>query len=310
MNFDDAHSPGVRFGVRGRYVAVVALFALAVGLSKALRGSPGHQRARGPAPLLVAPLVALWLAGGIVDSITGAIGWATSPIYDAVKRLVDGVVGWVSDWVGHVVDWTTRLVNDVWGVVNTLSDWAHSVAGWIGGEWNRVSSWISAQVDRVTSWVGQRLGDITNWARGELDRIYGYARGIVDDAYTWVTDNVWRPLHDLVDGIGRWISDTILPWVSAQIEGLSSWARSAFDWVLQHAEDLIGQALDVFTPAWQLVTAAWGWLEWMATHTFDWFTGLWHELADSHPQVVEDMVGRGFGAGGTHLEDAVMRWFD
>jgi hypothetical protein len=38
--------------------------------------------------------------------------------------------------------------------------------------------------------------------------------------------------------------------------------------------------------------------------------GLWHELADSHPQVIEDMVGRGFDGGAGHLEDAVLRWFE
>lgn len=298
-----------RRGVRLHHVALVALLTAALIRFQPLRRSPGHQRTRGPSTSLLAPLVAVWLAGGIVDSIASAIGWATSPVYDAVRRLVDGVVGWVSDWVGHVVDWAERAFDGVWGVVNSLGHWAATVGDWIGAEWTRISGWIGAAVGRATDWVTGRLGDLTNWARAELDHLYGYAKQIVDDAYTWVTDNVWRPLSDLVNGAVSWVTDTILPWVSAQIEGVSSWARSMFDWVLQHAEDLIRQALDALTPAWQLVEACWGWLTFIARNPIDWVVRLWHDLVDTAPDEVERMIARAFDDNSGAVEEAVSRWF-
>jgi hypothetical protein len=239
------------------------------------------------------------VAGGIVDSLTGAIGWATSPVYDAVKRLVDGVVGWITEWVNHVIDWASRLFDDLWGFVHQVNDWAHEAAGWIGDEWRRVSGWIGAAVDHATSWVAGRISDVVDWARGEINRAFDFARSIVNDAN-----------REAVDGVGRWVSNTILPWVTGELGRLGDWAHGAIDWVVGRAEDLVRGLADRLAPVWDLIQACWGWLEWVARHPYDWFIALWHELADSHPRTVEAMVARGFGAGATHVEDAVLRWFD
>lgn len=250
------------------------------------------------------------MAGGIVDSITGAIGWATSPVYDAVRRLVDGVVGWISDWVHHVIDWAGRAFDDVWGFARSLNDWAHEAAGWIADEWGRVSGWINGAVDRIRSVVGGWIDDVYAWGVGELNKVYAYARRTVDDMWQWAFDHVVRPIADAAGQLFTDLWHTVVPWVSTLVDGVRGWAGDMFRWVIQHAEDLIRPVVDAVTPVIRIVAACWGWLAWIATHPYDWWIRLWHGLADRSPHVVEDMVARSVESNAQWLEDAVVRWLE
>lgn len=293
----------------GAVVVIVAVLA-AVGRSQRLRPRLGHRKTRNPVPWLLGPLAAGWLAAGIVDSVTGVLGWATGGIWDKAKDLVRGVTDWLVDWINHVVDWASRALDAVTGLAHSAYDWATTI-----GEW--AADRFDAFWDQLTGWVGRLIGDVRGWVSGWVNQVIDWTQGLVgavwdavDGAYDWVRDNVWTPLWDKVEGFSRWVSDTVLPWVSDRLDDLGGFVSSSIDWLVDHVSDLVGGVTDWAAPAVGLVEACWGWLTFIAAHPFDWWVRAWHDLADQSPDTVDGMVTRAFGSGGSRVEDALVRWFD
>lgn len=290
-------------------VLVVGALAL-VGLSKPLRGRlREHGAAIAPAAVL-APLGVLWVAGGIVDSLTGAIGWATGGIWDAVRRLVAGTVSWITDWVDHVIDWASAAINAVSNFAHSAYDWATTISEWALHQFGQI--W-----DQTIHWVGDRVSEAVGLARGLVDQLRRWAADAInavaswaDGTFTWLRDNVWGPLWDKVTGLAGWITGTVLPWVTGLVDTLRGWVEEAFRWTWDHALDAIRPFVDWATTLLRLVEGAAGWLEWLAAHSFDWFTSAWHSVADANPEMVSAMVARAFTDDLPTIEEAIAGWLD
>lgn len=259
---------------------------------------------------LLAPLAGLWVAGGILDSLTGAIGWATGPIYDAVKRLVGGVIGWVSDWVGHVIDWVSAGFDAINRGLRSVGDFANSLVGWAQGmvttAFDNLVTWVGRGLDAARTFAQGLVDTATSWALDELNRLWGYATGLVD----WVNQNVWRPLWDKIEGAVGWVQSTVLPWVGNELARLGSYAKGLTDWVVGWVRDLVVPFFDFARPLLAVVSRAFGWLVWIAEHPYDWFVATWHAIGDLSPDAISGMVARAMRDDAGHIEAELVRWFE
>lgn len=277
---------------------------------KGRRTAPRPPVPAGASLALLAPLGVLWMAAGIIDSLTGAIGWTVGPIWDQVKKLVNGVVGWVSDWVGHVVDWASAAFDAIDRGLRAVTDFANSLVSWarnlVTTTFDNLVTWVTNGINAARNLATGLVNRVTDWATTELNRLWSYASGIFD----WVNRNIWEPLWSKIEGAVSWVQNNVIPWVANGLRVLRDDVGKGLDWVLDQVPRPLRHWLDWAGPILEAAGRAVGWLAWFALHPVDWFVKLWHAIGDLSPETISGMVARAMRDDAGHIEAELVRWFE
>lgn len=250
------------------------------------------------------------MAAGIVDTFTGAIGWATGGIWDKVKDLVRATTDWISTWINHVIDWASAAVDGLWGAVRAAGDFANTIVTWAVGMLDslqdRIVDWAGGLIQRARDFASGLVDQLGDWAESAIGEVWGFANGFFD----WALRNIWDPLWNRITGVFDWVTDNVMPWVLDQLSALGGWAADQFRWVWDRVEDKVRELLDWLAPYIDVIQGAWDWLVWVARHPYNWFVAQWRELGHLSPDTIADVVTGSLRKESHHLENLVMDWFD
>lgn len=136
-------------------------------------------------------------------------GWAFSGLDDLWHKAVavfQAIYSYVDGWINQIVRDINSVYQWTWGLIQAVERMAQSV-------YTIVVQWAEKQLANLAAWISRLwsslysfVQNIIVWASRLIDQIYNDVRSWISGIVSWVLQNIWNPLYNLISGALRWIS--------------------------------------------------------------------------------------------------------
>lgn len=227
---------------------------------------------------------------GIVRSVTNIItGWV-SDLFNALTAAVDNVMGMITTIISAISDTATAVWSAVTNITaHLIPTLAANVYNVIGGWVNQLRSDAMSGINAVRSFASFLFDSARQSAAALFNSLYGTAAAWVNDLRGFITGYV-IPL------IARTAEAMVAPF-RATLASLSHWVA-----------DQLGSIRSWVAPVVDVVSKAWTWLVWLATHPFDWWRSAVEGLVTTSARWYVDAFTRTIAQEGDSVEQWVARW--
>lgn len=229
-------------------------------------------------PIVLLAFLVRVIAADIFDDAWDALSGGVSSIFNQIKRLITSMfrqfINMVTTALSFVSDILTALVQFAINLTQFLFNVAMStLQTWVGILWGLI---LDAR--NLATYLFDLVTTVLNNAVGMLWRailaVLNTAVSLVSNLLTWVVDNVWRPLSDLIAAAWHFATVDLPNWVGSQLNNLWCFVSDIAQSIAGVAESVVSTVLDPFMTLLHAGLRALEWIVWMALHPFDWFLQL------------------------------------
>ena len=261
---------------------------------------------------------------------TGGHAGNTSSFIDDAFAFVGEILGVLVYPIKQVIEW-------VWEGVVAAAQWAWSFAADV---WNSAVDAISAVWDAAIQSLKDAFGFISDtiaelyvwattafnwvvqkgqWVLDQLENLASLVANAVADSIDWIWQNLIQPVTDLIGSLfgtlwdafwsaATWVWDKVQAIAEAVVNAVLDAASWVWDKVSAIATAIVNAAIDAIGIAWDVLQEAWGWIVWLAEHSFDFFTSLANVLFDSGNGWFRAHFETLFADSGDMIEQYVAGW--
>jgi len=246
----------------------------------------------------------------------GEWGWFSDSVPDVwgkIKHIVHALINVLMDWVSSAFDnvWSfadsiyhtvedglSYAVNLVWQLyseaqnfaVSLIRDAINTAWDWVAGIWN----WISS----VGNWLVDVANSVETWIWNAVQDGVAY---VATHVWGWIESGVNFAVHELGKAVDALFS-TVREFVCGLVDLVNlvvGTISGVVAWVLNTGEMVA-----------RVVLKALGWLEYFATHPFDWFAHLFADFAEKAPRYILAHLTDAIAKEGSVIEDYMAKWLE
>lgn len=244
-----------------------------------------------------------WLKS-IWDTGADILGAAKDYILKLLTGITTLIDAWISDllaaiaWVETQVTQLAQTVAD--GLVNAISTARNIIISFV----NDIYRWASAAFNDINNAI-RSVGDtIFRWA----EAAFAAVASAISDVYHWAQANIFDPLMQLASAAWHFATVTLPDWVTRTVGDVFQWAKDAFNYAWSFLSTLWNFFTNVLEVAWPIITKAWDWLVWFATHPISMGMTLLQDITRITADSIMRHIHETMQSTGEHIIDTIAKY--